>query len=91
MTIGQVNARAPDSTSRTAQRHICRSALAAARRIGVYDCGVPGDPGAQHELGMMYLRGGVEPRRLDRRAWVWIALASAPLLIIAILGLLSVR
>jgi hypothetical protein len=35
---------------------------------------------------MMSVRDGIEPKRLDRRTWVRIGLAFAPLLVVAVLA-----
>ena len=40
---------------------------------------------------MMYLRDGIEPKRLDRRTWMRIGLAFVPLLVVAAVALLFGR
>jgi hypothetical protein len=46
-----------------------------------------GGPGAEHELGMMELRGDAEPRRWDRGTWIRFGLAITPLLALVVLGI----
>jgi hypothetical protein len=46
-----------------------------------------GGPGKDHELVMNALRGDAASRRWDRGTWIRLALAVAPLVALAILGI----
>lgn len=50
-----------------------------------------GGPGAQHELGMQWLRSDEAPRPWNRRVWFYFALALMPLILFAIVGVLVAR
>jgi hypothetical protein len=53
--------------------------------------GMGGGPGKDHELLIRMQSDDTEPRRWDRRTWIRVGLAAAPLVVLAVLGIVFGR